>query len=111
MVYHITKNKWMQGPETDLSIDFFYSNIFIDPKQNYALLMNSVYSDDNREMRMVMLRKVEKLLFPSDGPLGSREDFPNLERCICLNSSPTSRTYHIDPYERSISQGGYPGRF
>jgi len=83
MVYHITKNKWMQGPETDLSIDFFYSNIFIDPKQNYALLMNSVYNDDNREMRMVMY-EINKGFCPVDSNIvdisnsGPHEGFQNI---------------------------------
>jgi len=47
------KNKWMQGPETDLSIDFFYSNILIDPKQNYALLI-SRNSNSDEKMELVM---------------------------------------------------------
>ena len=43
----------MQGPETDLSIDFFYSNILIDPKQNYALLISRNSSSDEK-MELVM---------------------------------------------------------
>jgi len=47
------KNKWMQGPETDLSIEFFYSNILIDPKQNYALLISG-NSDSDQKIELVM---------------------------------------------------------
>jgi hypothetical protein len=57
MVYDITKNKWMQGPETDLSLDFFYSNVLVDPKENFALLIDNCQGDTNRKMEMVMYKR------------------------------------------------------